>query len=279
MEVEVIEYSPLRLRLLLRKVPLPLVNAIRRSCYTDVPVMAVDKVEFFENNTVLYDEIIAHRLGLIPLSSAEALEKYGWPEKCKDARLGDPNCYVTLELDVKTGPDEQRIVYSGDLTSSDPSVKPVYDNIPIVVMAPDQHLHLVAYARLGYGKEHAKWMPVSIAAHKYLPVISFDVNKIDQKCMECIETTAPQIAEKMKKMGSGSFEIKEDINTSGLYWCVNKRCNGSQVKLEYKSDEFILTIESTGALDTKIIVLKALESIRRRIEAVLKELVTLTAKR
>ena len=61
------------------------------------------------------------------------------------------------------------------------------------------------------------------------------------------------------------------MNTSGLYWCVTKRCSGSSVKLEYSDREFILTVESTGALRPETIVLKAVEAIRRKAQLMLKE--------
>ncbi len=277
MRVEVLERSEQRVRLLIRDAPLPLVNAVRRACYTDVPVMAVDYVEVFQNNTVLYDEIIAHRLAMIPLRSEEALRKYKWPEECSGARLGDPDCYVVLELEVETGPREQRVVYSGELRSLDPDVRPVYDNIPIVVMAPGQRLHVRGYARLGYGKEHAKWMPVTVAAHKYLPRLTFDASRVSAECMRCIEDAAPTVAERMRKLGRGTIEITDDINTSGLYWCVTKRCSGSDVKLEYSDREFILTVESAGQLKPETIVLKAVEAIRRKAAQLLKEIEELEA--
>ncbi len=271
MKVELLEKNDLRVRLLIRDAPLPLVNALRRACYTEVPVMAVDYVEVFENNTVLYDEIIAHRLAMIPLASEEAIRKYKPPEQCSGARLGDPDCYVVLELDVETGPREERVVYSRDIRSLDPDVRPVYDNIPIVVMAPGQRLRVRGYARLGYGKEHAKWMPVSIAAHKYLPRVTFDLSAVSEECMKCIEEAAPTVAEKMRRTGKGTIEIVEDINTSGLYWCINRECKDSRVELNYSDREFILTVETAGQLKPETIVLKALEALRRKAETLLKE--------
>jgi len=256
----------------LKGVPLPLLNAVRRACFTDVPVMAIDIVEFFENNTVLYDEIIAHRLGLIPLTSEEALEKYDPPEKCRNAPLGDPKCYVVFKLEVETGPNEYRVVYSGDMESSDPSVKPLYDNIPIVIMAPNQSLRLQAYARLGYGREHAKWMPVSIAAHKYLPVLHFDLEgKECEECLKCIESFLPELAKKMRDQVRGSIEILEDINTSAIYWCTVKRC-GDCAKLEYREGDYLLKIETTGALPAKVVLFKAIEAIKRKTQKLLEEL-------
>ncbi len=267
----IIEKSANSIRIHIRGFPLPLINAIRRASYTDVPVMAIDLVEIFENNTVLYDEIIAHRLALIPLASENALEKYKRPEECANARLGDPDCYVTLRLEVETSPTEERMVYSGDMETSDPDVKPVYDNMPIVLMAPDQRLRLQAYARLGYGKEHAKWMPVSVAAHKYVPVLEFNADEMGNECIKCIETGYPDIAEKIKTMQRGRIKILSDVNTSGLYWCVAKRCEKG-AKLTYSDKEFILKIESTGALSPETILLEAIDAVARKAENLLAQI-------
>ncbi len=272
-KVCLLEEAPNKLRFLVEGFPLPLVNAVRRACFTDVPVMAIDYVEVFENNTVLYDEIIAHRLALVPLTSEEALKKYKRPEECREGDIGDTNCYAVLRLEVETGPMEERIVYSGDLETLDPDVRPVHDNIPIVVMAPDQRLRLQAYARLGYGKEHAKWMPVSVAAHKYVPIIEFDVGKIGEECLSCIEMGYPWLVEKMKESKQGRIEILEDVNTSALYWCAQRKCaNDEGFRLHYDDKRFIMTIESVGSLPPKHIVLEAVNAIVRKAENLLTQL-------
>ncbi len=270
--IRLLEEGKYRLRLLVEGYPLPLVNSVRRACFTEVPVMAIDIVEFIENNTVLYDEIIAHRLGLIPLTSEEALSRYDPPEKCRDAPLEDTRCYAVLTLEVHTTKTEpQRIVYSGDLQPEDPDVRPVYPNIPIVVMAQQQRLRLQAYARLGYGKEHAKWIPVTVAAHKYLPVLSFDLGKPGaEECVRCIEQAYPSIAEKMREMGKGSIEVVDDVNTSALYWCVNKKC-GEAASLNYMQDRLILTIETTGSLTARRVLLKAVEAVEAKAKKLLEE--------
>ena len=271
MNIRVLEAGNERVRILFENVPLPLVNAIRRSCFINVPVMAVDYVEFYDNNTVLYDEIIAHRIGLIPLRSKEALERYREPEYCEKAEPGDPNCYATLRLEVMTE-NEQRIVYSGDLEPEDPFVEPVYKNIPIVVMAPGQRLILKAFARLGYGRDHAKWMPVTIAAHKYLPVLRVQ-GSIGKECMDCLAQTAPGIAERVAKLpgGGGEVEILDDINTSGIYWCVRNRCRDSPIELVYDEKRLLLTVESAGQLPAGLIVLKAIEALKKKLNKILGE--------
>jgi len=267
----VLEEERDRFRVLIEGYPLPLVNAVRRMCYIGVPVMAVDYVEVFENNTVLYDEIIAHRLAMVPLTSEEALEKYGKPEECRDVELGDPRCYAVLRLEVETSQGEERVIYSGDLEPQDPDVRPVYPNMPIVIMVPEQKLRLQAYARLGYGSEHAKWMPVSIAAHRYLPVVEFDVEKMSNECMSCIEQAYPWLAERMKDMARGRLELLEDMNTSALYWCYRRKCSEG-FKLEYDPSRLIFKVEGTGALPARRIVLEAVRAVARKAENLLAEL-------
>jgi len=121
--------------------------------------MAIDEVVILENSSVMYDELLAHRLGLLPLKTD--LEKYILPEQC-DCRnpLGCSKCRVLLVLDAQAR-DKVLTVYSGDLVSEDKEIIPITDKIPIVKLAPGQKVKLEAYAKLGRGKEHAKWQPVS----------------------------------------------------------------------------------------------------------------------
>lgn len=114
-------------------------NAIRRAIITDVPIAAIEKVTIDKNSSVLADEILAHRLGLIPIKT--------------DITFPD----TTFLLDVECNSDKLKIIYSKDLKSSNPDVVPVYDNIPIVNLSKGQEIKLEAIAQLGKGKDHAKW--------------------------------------------------------------------------------------------------------------------------
>jgi DNA-directed RNA polymerase subunit D len=159
--IDIIEATPSRLRVRLRDVDRAYANAIRRVAISQVPSMAIDDVVILENSSVMFDELVSHRLGLIPLKTD--LDRYNLPEDCdcKNA-LGCPKCRVLLVLDAEAT-DRVRMVTSGDLISEDPDSKPVSDNIPIVKLAPGQKIKLEAYARLGRGSEHAKWQPTSVS--------------------------------------------------------------------------------------------------------------------
>ena len=149
--------------------PLQYANALRRICLNGVPVYAVESVDILENSSVLADEGIAHRIGLIPLKTDL--------ESSKD---GNENDKIMLTLDSGIS-DETRTVISGDLKSQDDKIVPTSNDIPIVTLAPGQSLKFEAHARLGIGTEHAKWNSSNI-------VTLTDSDKDDEKILT-VETT------------------------------------------------------------------------------------------
>lgn len=158
-KVKVLQESDDEISLQLEGVDRSYANAVRRFCISEVPSMAIDDIVILENSSVLYDEILAHRLGMTPLKSD--LERYVLPENCDCGNpLGCQKCRVLLVLDA-TAKERPRTVVSGDLVSEDREVGPVNPNIPIVKLAVGQSVKLEAYARLGRGKEHAKWQPAT----------------------------------------------------------------------------------------------------------------------
>ena len=145
-------------------IPRQYVNALRRLSINQVPTFAIDDVVILENSSVMHDEAIAHRLGLIPLRTD--LERFVMPDICDcKSTLGCSKCRVLLVLDTESQ-DKTKVITSADLVSEDEVVKPVNNEIPIVSLAPGQKLKFEAYARLGTGKNHAKWQPTSVAVVK-----------------------------------------------------------------------------------------------------------------
>ena len=160
-KVKVLEESANSVTLQLEGVDRSYANAIRRFCISEVPAMAIDDVVILENSSVLYDEILAHRLGMIPIKTD--LDRYNLPEECDCGNpLGCHKCRVLFVLDAK-GKEKVSTVTSGDLVSEDRDVRPVSETIPLVKLALGQSVKLEAYGRLGKGKEHAKWQPCTVA--------------------------------------------------------------------------------------------------------------------
>ena len=150
MEIEILEKNDEFIKFSIKGINKGFANALRRTMMMEIPTMAIEWVDFIKNDSVLNDEIIAHRLGLIPLEFD--LKQYNLPEKCKCEGKGCSLCQVKFTL-KKKGPC---MVYSGDLKSRS-GVKPKYDKIPIVELFEDEELELEAIAQLGFGKTHAKW--------------------------------------------------------------------------------------------------------------------------
>lgn len=219
-------------------------NLLRRAMMESVPTMAIDTVEFKENSSVLYDEIIAHRLGLIPLSTD--LKSYMLPSKCKCTGEGCNRCQLKLTLKAK-GPCT---VYASDIKSKDPKVKPVYGDMPIAKLLKGQELELEATATLGQGKQHVKWSPC-LAWYVYEPKIT--VNNDSPKLAECKGRYPPQIFGK-------DGRIDKKLITSALVDACDGVCP-EVVRVEYDPNNFLFHIEPWGQLEPKEIAQAAADMI------------------
>jgi DNA-directed RNA polymerase subunit D len=158
MKIKILEKTDMTLKVELTNIPLSYANALRRFSISEVPCMAIDEVVILENSSVMYDELVSHRLGLIPLRTD--LSRFVLPEDCDcNSSLGCSQCRVLLVLDVESK-DGTMTIYSKDMVSEDDYVVPTHPEIPIVKLSNGQRLKLEAYAKLGKGIEHAKWQPV-----------------------------------------------------------------------------------------------------------------------
>jgi DNA-directed RNA polymerase subunit D len=151
LSLSIISQSEQKVSVKLKGIPIQYANALRRICLNGVPIYAIDTVDFLSNSSVMADEGISHRLGLIPLKT-----------ELSDVQQNNESDKIMFTLD--SGETENtRTVLSGELKSQDNNVKPISDNIPIVTLAPGQRLKIEAYARLGRGTEHAKWNSANVA--------------------------------------------------------------------------------------------------------------------
>jgi len=158
-DIKILESTETSIKVLFKGVDRTYVNAIRRFCISDVPTLAIDQVVIYENTSILYDELIAHRLGLIPIRTD--LDRYTLPENCDcENPLGCNKCMVVLELNVEST-ESGFLACSDKLIPDNPEAIPVDSQIPIAKLANGQKLKLQAYAKLGRGNDHAKWQAVT----------------------------------------------------------------------------------------------------------------------
>jgi DNA-directed RNA polymerase subunit D len=243
-------------------------NSLRRIIVAEVPAMAIDEVVVIENSSMLHDEILAHRLGLIPLRTD--LDSYNLPEECScKSELGCNLCRVSLTLDVEAN-ETVRTVYSGDLVAENPSIRPVSEKIPIAKLAPNQRLKLESYARLGKGEKHAKWQPVSVCAYKHFPRVKIDEKECDScgKCVDICPKRVLSLSSDEKKL-----ELRNIVDCTVCKDCIDA-CPKSPpaVEVAWDKDVFVLDIESTGALPIERVVNEAIKILDRKFESFLEQL-------
>jgi len=232
-------------------------NALRRAMLREVPIMAIDEVEFVANDSVMYDEILSHNLGLVPLRTPDG---YLMPDECKCKEDRCSRCSVSLSL-KREGPVT---VTSGDLKSSDKKVVPVGASIMLVKLDKEQKLEFTAIARLGLGKEHSKWQP-GVISYKYMPIFEVDLKACDA-CGACIERCPRNILE----LSKDKVKITDIEKCTMCQTCV-EACPREAIRIGHDDSRFIFRIESTGALPPERILLKAIEALGKRCKEFVKQ--------
>ena len=232
-------------------------NAFRRAMIGEVPTLAIEDVRIYDNTSAFFDEMLAHRLGLIPIKTD--LSTYSTQENCTCGGAGCPGCTVTFTLSVE-GP---KTVLSSDLIPQDPKATPVYDNIPIVKLAKGQKLVVEARAVLNTGREHAKWQPTLVCGYKNYPVVS--ISETCDACGNCVDECPREVlATKGKKV-----EIAEGkLPDCSMCRLCERACLASgigdepAITISAETDRYIFVVESDGSLPVKEIMERALQYIR-----------------
>ena len=161
----------------LKNVDLAFANSLRRVIIAEIPTIAIDLVEVESNTTVLPDEFVAHRLGLVPLDSRDA-EQLQDTRDCECEGYCD-NCSITLELEALCTANEVMKVYARDILPSssrpnDQIGRPVLTDAdglgPVITkLRQGQEIKLKCVAKKGTAKEHAKWAPTAAVGFEYDP--------------------------------------------------------------------------------------------------------------
>ena len=232
-------------------------NAFRRAMIGEVPTLAIEDVRIYDNTSAFFDEMLAHRLGLIPIKTD--LSTYSTQENCTCGGAGCPGCTVTFTLSVE-GP---KTVLSSDLIPQDPKATPVYDNIPIVKLIKGQKLVVEAKAILNTGREHAKWQPTLVCGFKNYPEVS--ISEACDACGNCVEECPREV---LAVRGKKVEVVKGKLPDCSMCKLCERACLASgigdepAITISAEADRYIFVVESDGSLPVKEIMNRALQYIR-----------------
>ena len=248
----------------------PLVNALRRTLLADVPKMAIEDVEFhlgpiraedgkeYESVAPLFDEIISHRLGLIPIPTDLAL--FVPRSECPNCNgEGCPTCTIIYSLN-KRGPTT---VLSGDLEPiGDPKLKPTDANIPIVKLGEGQALLVYASAVLGTGRDHAKWQVAHGVGYRFVPFL-----RVGGKTIEASEAEVPACEDHMLRPTTEetTVELRSDCKACKKF---ADAYDVKSVKVFHDPSKIELRFETDGSLGAKDALFTALDVLEKRLSEI-----------
>ncbi|MBW2990845.1 DNA-directed RNA polymerase subunit D [Candidatus Woesearchaeota archaeon] len=227
-------------------------NTLRRLFMNEVPVLAIEDVEFRKNDSGLYDEIVAHRLGLIPFKTD--LKSYNLPSECKCKGKGCARCQLKMTLKVK-GPG---IAYASDIKTKDPKVKPVYPKMPIVKLLEGQELVFEATAGMGIGKTHTKWSP---CLSFYRELVNIHIDKQPDNKEEIVEQCPVNIF----IVKNDKLEIVKDRVQECILCDACVELSDKKIRVEPKN-AYMMTVESWGQLEPKEIVMVAIDAYNKQLD-------------
>ncbi|KAK2145174.1 hypothetical protein LSH36_697g03063 [Paralvinella palmiformis] len=242
-------------------------NAFRRILLSEVPTMAIDKVFIYNNTSIIQDEVLAHRLGLIPIKADPRLFEYQTADNNQGSETdATPEDTLVFELKVRCRKNPQA---SRDAT--DPSDLYI-DHNRLIFQDFEKEIDIKVHAVKGIGKDHAKFSPVATASYRLLPEITLT------------ETIEGALAERLKDcFAPGVIELDEVNDTirarvanPRMDTCSREVLRHSElkdlIKLSRIRDHFIFSVESTGSLPPDTLFMEAIKVLMSKCRGLIQEL-------
>lgn len=243
-DIEFVDRDDRGARFVARGLSPAVANGVRRAMVADVPTFSVDELRVVENSSVLFDEMIGLRLGLIPLTTPEDYE---------------PGETVTVAIDVE-GPTT---AYSGDIETSDDRVEPADADIPIIELKEGQRLELEADAVLDTGRSHAKHQGGVAVGYRHLQRVEAVGDRPEYDDAEA-EIVRGVIEEGAADHAADDVENGDLVPAEQFDNDLTERYPETEVEVHDVAGAFVFHVESDGSLSVDELVLRAADSLGSR---------------
>ncbi|TDH72057.1 uncharacterized protein CCR75_009227 [Bremia lactucae] len=248
-------------------------NALRRILLAEVPTMAIEHIYIWNNSSIIQDEMLAHRLGLVPLE-IDPREFQAFPEN-EEAEATDENTIVfkldvTCTLDPEHAKDPSKAIHSsvysrdlewvpqGNQEERFGSIRPVLEDILIAKLRPGQSVALEAHCRKGVGKDHAKFSPVSTASYRLMPQVELTEKINGADALRLVEDCQVGVFDIEDLGGISTAVVKDQRACTMCRNCIREPGREKKILLGRQSDHFIFTVESVGMIKPEELLLEAL---------------------
>lgn len=255
-----------------------LVNTLRRIMIAEIPTMAIETVIINQNTSIIPDEVLAHRLGLIPIL-ADA-DDFG--EKKENEDFNEKNC-IKFTLNVKCEKNKNGIINNEQIFSRDLNLEflgdqknKFYDNktkkytiglvnddIYLNKLAPGMEIDLVCYCVKGIGRTHAKWSPVCTAYYKLLNKINI-IKEISGNDAEELKQLCPKGVFIVNKKGNA--EVGNIRECTSCRECIRQDKFKDFIELGKIADHYEFHIESVGMYTPESIFFRAINVLKNKIK-------------
>lgn len=267
MNVEVLESSGRDIELRVEDTSVGQMNALRRTMMNEVPTLAIEEVTIYDNRSALFDEVIAHRLGLLPVPTDPSLFDEWDPDAEPETQTEELEDEVLYTLTYE-GPGT---VLAQDLkpASEDESAEIAEPEVPIVKLGRDQRLMLEATATLGTGSQHAKWQPVNAVGYRERPTVEVDGElDLDREDLQELKELAPDDA---LEFSGSEVEILDEVDAHDFFKNVEPMFDLENVERGTEDGVYILRFETDGSLTPKQALQKAVDLLDTKLASVHEE--------
>lgn len=290
--IDVREIGQDHIKFVLSGVDLSVANSYRRIMMMEIPTIAIEVVDFESNSSVLNDEYLAHRFGLVPLvsdcadqmkSPLETDDDHDFTDVILTLSVRNDGDYGTMMvtsdnfvLDDKHG-DVHPVGYRGHTRSrnnddgtgsmvGEKAIKPIL----LCKLGKNQDLSVICTARKGIGKDHAKFSPVSLATFQTMPIVRLNHSLLATMSIEEKVDWVESCPTNVFKVDNITGEIEVENPEAYMYdresiIKAEEMGKPGLVEITEKLDTFIFTVETTGQLSPEKVVIDGLSILKSKL--------------